>query len=57
MSPALTKEIVKLAQEAAFDEVDEDYVTELLESHNEELTNEDLMEMEGERAHEEDDDD
>ncbi|KAK3875186.1 hypothetical protein Pcinc_019926 [Petrolisthes cinctipes] len=53
----LTKEIVMLAQQAGFEEVDENDVTELLESHNEELTNEDLMELEQERAHEDDDDD
>lgn len=53
----LTKDIVKLAQQAGFEEVDENDVTELLESHNEELTNEDLLELEQERAHEEDDDD
>ncbi|KAK3884365.1 hypothetical protein Pcinc_011376 [Petrolisthes cinctipes] len=52
----LTKEIVRLAQQAGFEEVDENDVTELLESQNEELTNEDLMELEQERAHEDDDD-
>ncbi|KAK4317576.1 hypothetical protein Pmani_011357 [Petrolisthes manimaculis] len=48
---------MRLAQQAGFEEVDENYVTELLESHNYELTNEDLMELEQARAHEEDDDD
>ncbi|KAK4320249.1 hypothetical protein Pmani_008860 [Petrolisthes manimaculis] len=47
---------MRLARQAGFEEVDENYVTELLESHNDELANKDLMELEQARAHEENDD-
>lgn len=50
-------EISQLARQAGFEEVDDTDVTELLESHNQELTNDDLIAMErGEKADEETDD-
>ncbi|KAK4313720.1 hypothetical protein Pmani_014943 [Petrolisthes manimaculis] len=54
--PHFTDFRMRLAQQAGFEEVDGNDVTELLESHNDELTNEDLMELEQARSHEEDDD-
>ncbi|XP_066547533.1 tigger transposable element-derived protein 1-like [Amia ocellicauda] len=46
-------EIVELARTAGFDEVNEENVAELLESHREELSNEDLLELDKEREQEE----
>nr|XP_032621542.1 tigger transposable element-derived protein 1-like [Chelonoidis abingdonii] len=51
--PAVKKDILGLAKKAGFDEVEEADVTQLLQSHREELTNEDLMQLEVTRAMEE----
>nr|XP_006128720.1 tigger transposable element-derived protein 1-like [Pelodiscus sinensis] len=53
--PAIKKDILGLAKKAGFDEVEEDDVTQLLQSHGEELTNEELMQLEAMRAMEEKD--
>ncbi|KAK4315557.1 hypothetical protein Pmani_013248 [Petrolisthes manimaculis] len=50
------KDIMRLSHLAGFKEVNEDDIQELLDSHDEPLTNEDLMQLEQERAHNEDDD-
>uniref|UniRef100_A0A5S6QM42 Uncharacterized protein n=1 Tax=Trichuris muris TaxID=70415 RepID=A0A5S6QM42_TRIMR len=50
------EEIIMLAHEAGFNEINEQDVVELLESYGEELSNEDLMEMEQQRAEEEEKD-
>uniref|UniRef100_UPI00358F6F9C uncharacterized protein isoform X1 n=1 Tax=Myxine glutinosa TaxID=7769 RepID=UPI00358F6F9C len=50
--PEIHPEIVGLAKEAGFDEVDLDDVVELLESHGEDLSNQDLIELEQQRARE-----
>ncbi|XP_041053574.1 tigger transposable element-derived protein 1-like [Carcharodon carcharias] len=52
--PEVQHEILTLAREVGFDEVDEADVVELLKSHGEELSNEDLMQLESQRAEEED---
>ncbi|CAM2097491.1 unnamed protein product [Caretta caretta] len=44
--PLLTKKIVKLVKDVSFKEVEEDDVQEFLESHTEQLTNEELIELE-----------
>jgi hypothetical protein len=44
------KKTVKLAQDVGFKEIDDDDVDELLQSHSEPLSNEDLMATEKERA-------
>ncbi|KAK4328695.1 hypothetical protein Pmani_000891 [Petrolisthes manimaculis] len=49
-------DIMRLSHLAGFKEVNEDDIQELLDSHDEPLTNEDLMQLEQERAHNEDDD-
>ncbi|CAM2116021.1 unnamed protein product [Caretta caretta] len=49
----MKKDILSLAKKAGFDEVEEADVTQLLKSHEEELTNEDLMQLEVTRAMEE----
>ena len=54
--PLITSQIVDLAQEAGFEEVDEEDVDDLLESHAEPLSNEDLMELEQQWALEEEED-
>ena len=46
----VVRDIVGLAHTAGMDEVDEEGVNELLESHEEELSNEDLMLLEQDRA-------
>ena len=51
--PLITSQIVDLAQEAGFEEVDEEDVDDLLESHAEPFSNEDLMELEQQWALEE----
>ncbi|CAM2106470.1 unnamed protein product [Caretta caretta] len=51
--PAMKKDILSLAKKADFDEVEEADITQLLQSHREELTNEDLMQLEVTRAMEE----
>ncbi|KAG7174211.1 Tigger transposable element-derived protein 1-like 158, partial [Homarus americanus] len=43
--PAVRKTILTLVKKAGFDEVDDTDVEDLLDSHNEELTNEDLIEL------------
>ncbi|CAM2116375.1 unnamed protein product [Caretta caretta] len=43
--PALKQEIVKLAKDVGLEEVEDDDVEELLESHAEQLTNEELTEL------------
>uniref|UniRef100_A0A8C9VTT6 HTH CENPB-type domain-containing protein n=1 Tax=Scleropages formosus TaxID=113540 RepID=A0A8C9VTT6_SCLFO len=50
----IQKEIVKLAEEAGFKDVDEEDVAEVLTSHNEELRTEELVELEKARKSEED---
>ena len=55
--PDIHKDITSLARRAGFEEVDDDDVAELLDSHSEELTNEDLMERERQRTLAKDDDD
>uniref|UniRef100_UPI00358DF661 tigger transposable element-derived protein 1-like isoform X2 n=1 Tax=Myxine glutinosa TaxID=7769 RepID=UPI00358DF661 len=50
--PAIRTQIVDLAKEAGFNEVDEDDVGELLESHGEDLTNDDLIQLDQQRAKE-----
>ncbi|XP_038669700.1 tigger transposable element-derived protein 1-like [Scyliorhinus canicula] len=47
------QEIITLAREVGFDELDEADVVELLKSHGEELSNEDLMQLESHQAEEE----
>lgn len=49
----VVREIVGLAHDVGFNDVDEDDINELLGSHDEELTNEDLIVMEQDRAAEE----
>ncbi|CAM2106670.1 unnamed protein product [Caretta caretta] len=49
----MKKDILGLANKAGFDEVEEADITQLLQSHGEELTNEDLMQLEVMRAMEE----
>ncbi|CAM2096760.1 unnamed protein product [Caretta caretta] len=51
--PAMKKDILGLAKKVGFDEVEEADITQLLQSHREELTNEDLMQLEVMRAMEE----
>ncbi|CAM2111781.1 unnamed protein product [Caretta caretta] len=46
----MKKDILGLAKKAGFDEVEEADVTQLLQSHGEELTNEDLMQLEVTKA-------
>ncbi|XP_007056461.2 tigger transposable element-derived protein 1 [Chelonia mydas] len=48
--PAMKKDILGLAKKAGFDKVEEADVTQLLQSHGEELTNEDLMQLDMMRA-------
>ena len=48
----MRKDIIKLSHEAGLDEVDKDDDVELLESHEEPLTNEELQVLEQERAYE-----
>lgn len=50
------KDIARLSHLAGFKEVNEDDIQELLDSHDEPLSNEDLMQLEQERAKTEDDD-
>ncbi|CAM2111973.1 unnamed protein product [Caretta caretta] len=52
--PAMKKDILSLAKKTGFAEVEKARVTQLLQSHGEELTNEDLMQLEVMRAMEED---
>ncbi|CAM2107084.1 unnamed protein product [Caretta caretta] len=47
--PALEQEIMKLAKDVCFKEVEEEEVQELLESHTEQLTNEKLIELDQQR--------
>ena len=47
---AITNDIVRLSHLAGFREVDEDDIEDLLESHDEPLTNEELMDLAQERA-------
>jgi hypothetical protein len=49
------KESMKVAQKAGLGEVHEEDIEDLLESHTKELTDEDLLELEKERQHEEED--
>ncbi|XP_045129328.1 tigger transposable element-derived protein 1-like [Portunus trituberculatus] len=49
----LRKDIVRLSHRASFEEVDEEDVQELLDSHRKPLTNKELEEMLNERAHQE----
>ncbi|XP_074854943.1 tigger transposable element-derived protein 1 [Carettochelys insculpta] len=51
--PDIKKDILGLAKKVGFDEVEEADITQLLQSHKEELTNEDLMQLEVLRAMEE----
>ncbi|CAM2097603.1 unnamed protein product [Caretta caretta] len=51
--PAMKKEILGLAEKVGFDEVEEADITQLLQSHREELTNEDLIQLEVMKAMEE----
>lgn len=53
---AVRKELVTLSHKLGFDEVDEDDVQELLDSHAEPLSTEELIQLEQEKAHQEDDD-
>ncbi|XP_065445765.1 tigger transposable element-derived protein 1-like [Chrysemys picta bellii] len=59
--PALEQEIVKLAKDVGFEEVEEEDEQELLESHAELLTNEELIELDqpqiSEESKDDDDDD
>ncbi|CAM2095940.1 unnamed protein product [Caretta caretta] len=55
--PTLEQENVKLAKDVGFKEVEEDDVQELLESHIEQLTNEELIELDKKRISEESKDD
>ncbi|CAM2113140.1 unnamed protein product [Caretta caretta] len=55
--PALKQEIVKLAKDVGFEEVEEEDVQELLESHVEQMTNEELTELDQQRISEESKDD
>lgn len=48
-------QVTALAQEAGFKEVNEENVGELLTSHREDLSNEDLIELEQQRTAEADD--
>ncbi|XP_053640875.1 tigger transposable element-derived protein 1 [Cherax quadricarinatus] len=48
--PDICRDIVTLARRAGFDEVDDDDVTELLESHGETLTKEELVQLEDEKS-------
>ncbi|XP_064410189.1 tigger transposable element-derived protein 1-like [Latimeria chalumnae] len=54
--PSVNKDILKLAMTAGFDELEEKDIEEVLESHTEELTNEDLQQLEVQRACIEEDD-
>lgn len=56
VKPVVT-DIVNIAHGAGMNEVDEEGVNEVLESHGEELSNEDLMAIEQERAADEEKDD
>ncbi|CAM2115833.1 unnamed protein product [Caretta caretta] len=51
--PPMKKDILGLAKKVGFDEVEEADITQLLQSHREELTNEDLMQLEVMRVMEE----
>ncbi|KAK4320480.1 hypothetical protein Pmani_008646 [Petrolisthes manimaculis] len=53
----IRKDIVRFSHLAGFKEVDEDDVQELLQSHSEPLSNEDLMRLDQDRALQGDDDD
>ena len=44
--PDIFQQIVGLAREVGFDEVDDEDVSQLLESHGDDLTNEDLIQLE-----------
>lgn len=54
---AVQQKIVKLAVEAGFYDVDQNDVQELLESHSEELSKEELLQLEAMKACEDEDDD
>ncbi|CAM2100548.1 unnamed protein product [Caretta caretta] len=43
--PALKQEIIKFVKDVSFEEVEEEDVQEFLESHTEQLTNEELIEL------------
>ena len=51
------KDIIRFSHMAGFKEVDEDDVNKLLQSHDEPLNNEDLMELDQEQALHGNDDD
>ncbi|KAG6933178.1 tigger transposable element derived 1 [Chelydra serpentina] len=55
--PALKQEIVMLVKYVSFKEVEEDDIQELLESHAEQLTNEELIELDQQSEESKDDDD
>ncbi|KAH1169657.1 hypothetical protein KIL84_000642 [Mauremys mutica] len=55
--PGLEQEIVKLAKDVSFKEVEEEDIQELLESHVEQLTNEELIELDQQWISEENKDD
>ena len=55
--PDIHRDIALLARRAGFNAVDEDDVAELLDSHSQELTNDDLLERERQRAEDNEDED